>query len=236
MTALRRPDGTVTSSRRTMEKVIHDFYSDFYFSSIAMSTCSHAIFRRMDTKPKTTETIRRTDHNELFIIGAKVYRKNIGGVGFLRSTLEVNAILNALVHAGIPSPYIRLLDEFFSNTSTTIQLFDRKLKILIAKGVRQGDTISPKLFTAALQYAMKDLNWDDKGYLVDGKRISNLRFADDIVLISISTAEVEEVLNQLIVAGYGVALQQVDSYVYLRRELNMDNDLAPEIAPRRRTA
>ncbi|VDP04740.1 unnamed protein product [Heligmosomoides polygyrus] len=28
MTALRRPDGTVTSSRRTMEKVIHDFYSD----------------------------------------------------------------------------------------------------------------------------------------------------------------------------------------------------------------
>ncbi|VDP18639.1 unnamed protein product [Heligmosomoides polygyrus] len=28
---------------------------------------------------------------------------------------------------------------------------------------------------------MKDLNWDDKGYLVDGKRISHLRFADDII-------------------------------------------------------
>ncbi|VDO83061.1 unnamed protein product [Heligmosomoides polygyrus] len=32
MTALRRPDGTVTSSRRTMEKVIHDFYSDLFDS------------------------------------------------------------------------------------------------------------------------------------------------------------------------------------------------------------
>ncbi|VDO66782.1 unnamed protein product [Heligmosomoides polygyrus] len=34
----------------------------------------------------------------------------------------------------------------------------------------------------------------------------------------------------------GVALQQVDSYVYLGRELNMDNDLAPEIARRRGAA
>ncbi|VDP42501.1 unnamed protein product [Heligmosomoides polygyrus] len=108
---------------------------------------------------------------------------------------------------------------------------------------------------------MKDLNWDDN--LVDGKRISNLRFADDIVLISTSTAEVEEMLNELNVAGMkigldmnmsktrfmvnqwcdtglvrlnGVALQQVDSYGYLGRELNMDNDLAPEIARRRRAA
>ncbi|WKY01730.1 hypothetical protein Q1695_015607 [Nippostrongylus brasiliensis] len=29
----------------------------------------------------------------------------------------------------------------------------------------------------------------------------------------------------------GVALQRVDSYVYLGRELNMENDLALEIAP-----
>ncbi|VDP33079.1 unnamed protein product [Heligmosomoides polygyrus] len=39
MTALRRPDETVTSSR-TMEKVIHDFYSDLFDSL----TCPHAIF------------------------------------------------------------------------------------------------------------------------------------------------------------------------------------------------
>uniref|UniRef100_A0A183FCC2 DUF444 family protein n=1 Tax=Heligmosomoides polygyrus TaxID=6339 RepID=A0A183FCC2_HELPZ len=46
MTALRRPDGTVTSSRRTMEKVIHDFYSDLFDSHVHLP---HAIFRRMDT-------------------------------------------------------------------------------------------------------------------------------------------------------------------------------------------
>ncbi|WKY01332.1 hypothetical protein Q1695_015382 [Nippostrongylus brasiliensis] len=85
-------------------------------------------------------------------------------------------------------------------------LFDRKLKILIEKGVRQGDTISAKLFTAALQDAMKNLDWDAKGYPVDGKRISNLRFADDIVLISNSTAEAEEMLSELNMAGRKIGL------------------------------
>ncbi|WKX90214.1 hypothetical protein Q1695_009229 [Nippostrongylus brasiliensis] len=34
MTALLRPDGTLTSSRRAMEKVIHDFYSDLFDSHV----------------------------------------------------------------------------------------------------------------------------------------------------------------------------------------------------------
>ncbi|VDP63540.1 unnamed protein product, partial [Heligmosomoides polygyrus] len=46
MTALPRPDGTVTSSRRTMEMIIHDFYSDLFYSHFHLP---HAIFRRMDT-------------------------------------------------------------------------------------------------------------------------------------------------------------------------------------------
>ncbi|VDO62126.1 unnamed protein product [Heligmosomoides polygyrus] len=65
---------------------------------------------------------------------------------------------------------------------------------------------SQAIHTAALQDAMKDLNWDDKGCLVNGKRISNLRFADNIVLISTSMAEVEEMLNELNVAGMKIGL------------------------------
>ncbi|WKY12107.1 hypothetical protein Q1695_003576 [Nippostrongylus brasiliensis] len=134
--------------------------------------------------------------------------------------------------------------------------------IPIEKGVRQGVLISRKLFTAALQDAVENLDWDAKGYPLDGKRISDRRFADDIMLISIS-AEAEEMLSELSMAGRkigldmnmsktqlmvnqwcdtglvklnGVALQRVDSYVYLGRELNMENDLAPEIACRRRAA
>lgn len=46
MTALRRPDGTISSSRRVMEKVIHDFYSDLFDSHIHLP---HVISGRMDT-------------------------------------------------------------------------------------------------------------------------------------------------------------------------------------------
>ncbi|KIH60572.1 reverse transcriptase [Ancylostoma duodenale] len=122
-------------------------------------------------------------------------------------SVETNAVLNALTHAGIPSVYIHLLEQCFSNTSTTIQLFDRKLEVPIERGVRQGDTISPKLFTTALQYAMSQLDWEDKGYLIDGKKISNLRFPDDIVLVANNTAEMETMVNELIVAGLKIGLE-----------------------------
>uniref|UniRef100_A0A183GIP1 Reverse transcriptase domain-containing protein n=1 Tax=Heligmosomoides polygyrus TaxID=6339 RepID=A0A183GIP1_HELPZ len=84
-------------------------------------------------------------------------------------------------------------------------LFDRKLKLPIGKGVRQGDTISPKLFTAALQDAMKDLNGTIKATLstVNG----SATFASStIFLTSTSTAEVEEMLNELNVAGMKIGL------------------------------
>ena len=35
------------------------------------------------------------------------------------------------------------------------------------KGVRQGDTVSPKLFTAALQWIVKSPDWEEKGIRVE---------------------------------------------------------------------
>ncbi|EYC29319.1 hypothetical protein Y032_0006g2912 [Ancylostoma ceylanicum] len=122
-------------------------------------------------------------------------------------SVETNAVLNALAHAGVPSVYIRLLKQCFSDNSAIIQLFDRKLKILIERGVRKGNTISPKLFTAALQYAMSKLDWEDKAYSIDGTKISNLRSADDIVLIANSAAEMETMVNELNVAGLKIGLE-----------------------------
>ncbi|KAK6764210.1 hypothetical protein RB195_024503 [Necator americanus] len=73
------------------------------------------------------------------------------------------------------------------------------LTIPIRKRVRQGDTIS--LFAAALQWIMKSLSWEERGIRVDGRLLSNLRFADDIVLFSCSTNETETMLNELNEAG-----------------------------------
>ncbi|EYB91984.1 hypothetical protein Y032_0199g1651 [Ancylostoma ceylanicum] len=178
-------------------------------------------------------------------------------------SVETNAVLDALLQAGVDSAYVNILEQCNVGTVTTIQLFDKKLRIPIEKGVRQGDTISPKLFTSALQYAMSRLNWDEKGLPIDGKMLSNLRFADGIVLISKNTKEMNQLINELNEVGKsigmeinmkktqtmanqwsdngtiqldGIPLQKVDSFVYLGREINMKNDLTTEIARRRKAA
>ena len=54
---------------------------------------------------------------------------------------------------------------------------------LLKRGVRQGDVISPKLFTAALENVFKVLDWNGLGININGEYITHLRFADDIVVI-----------------------------------------------------
>ena len=70
-------------------------------------------------------------------------------------------------------------------------------KIRIKRGVRQGDTISPKLFTATLDSIFRRLNWENKGMKIDGEFLSNLRFADDIFLCTETPQELQHMLQEL---------------------------------------
>lgn len=81
----------------------------------------------------------------------------------------------------------------------TIKLDDINItnKIKMERGVRQGDTISPKLFTLALEDVFKKLNWDKKGIRVDGGMLNHLRFADDVVVLASSLEELQTMLEQL---------------------------------------
>ncbi|KAK6732480.1 hypothetical protein RB195_016703 [Necator americanus] len=62
-------------------------------------------------------------------------------------SVETNAILSALVDQGVDASHVRTLANCYDRCTTRIPLFHRPLTIPIGKGVRQGDTISPKLFT-----------------------------------------------------------------------------------------
>ncbi|KAK6742498.1 hypothetical protein RB195_010017 [Necator americanus] len=74
--------------------------------------------------------------------------------GKASGSVETNAILSALVDQGVDVSYMRTLASCYDRCTTRIQLFHRSLTIPIGKEVRQVDTISPKLFTAALQWIM----------------------------------------------------------------------------------
>lgn len=53
--------------------------------------------------------------------------------------------------------------------------------INIRHGVIQEDTLSLKLFTLFLKDVFKNLDWKDKGIIISDVKLSNLRYADDIV-------------------------------------------------------
>ncbi|KAK6740639.1 hypothetical protein RB195_008854 [Necator americanus] len=178
-------------------------------------------------------------------------------------SVETEAVVEALDNQGVPTQYIKVLRELYSNFTTGISPFYKNIIIDVKRGVRQGDTISPKIFTATLENAMRKLEWDDMGVKIDGRQLHHLRFADDIVLITPSISQAERMLTEFAETcgciglelnlqktmfmrnGWisdapftlnGTNISECTSYVYLGRELNMMNDLAPELGRRRRAA
>ncbi len=173
-------------------------------------------------------------------------------------SVEINAVLTSLQKQGIEAQYINLLKEANSNCTTDIKLLPTPVTIPVGKGVKQGDTISPKLFTACLEMVLRDIDWDG-GININGELLNHLRFADDIVLIAKTTSELQAMLTKLNTQSKAVGLQlnrmktkfmrsentppgqilvegveieEVKEYAYLGQIINMDRDMAPEIARR----
>ncbi|KAG6440870.1 hypothetical protein O3G_MSEX001526 [Manduca sexta] len=69
--------------------------------------------------------------------------------------------------------------------------------IPLQRGVRQGDVISPKLVTAALENAFKLFQWKGFGININGEYITHLRFADDIVVLAESLEDLSTMLEDL---------------------------------------
>ena len=79
----------------------------------------------------------------------------------------------------------------------TVHLHKESENIRIKRGVRQGDTISPKLFTATLESIFRRLNWENKGVKIDGEFLSNLRFSGDIFICTETPQELQQMLQEL---------------------------------------
>ena len=79
----------------------------------------------------------------------------------------------------------------------------------VEKGVRQGCILSPHLFNIYSEQIMRNALEDFTGSVsVGGKKITNLRYADDVVLIAGSMNELQELVNRVRVASFqfGLAL------------------------------
>uniref|UniRef100_A0A8R1I4C8 Reverse transcriptase domain-containing protein n=1 Tax=Caenorhabditis japonica TaxID=281687 RepID=A0A8R1I4C8_CAEJA len=114
-------------------------------------------------------------------------------------SVEPQAIWESLKSQGVQPAYIALLQQCYTNCTTTITPFHKKIEIPITRGVRQGDPISSNLFSACLESVFNKMSWqhlrgdeDDEndkakllpGIRINGQNLTHLRFADDIVLVA----------------------------------------------------
>ena len=87
-------------------------------------------------------------------------------------SVESKAILTSLEKQGINKGYIDALSEIQNAASTVAMLNRESNEIPIRKGVRQGDTNLPKLFTATLKDLFRNFDWSNRGVSINGKKLS----------------------------------------------------------------
>ena len=97
--------------------------------------------------------------------------------------LDHEYMFQTLTEFGVDEGVTALIQRCYEDSSLSLKLFTKGLYIPVHKGVRQGDTISPSLFTAALEKAIRQLESKILAS-VDGRNLYHLCFADDIALFA----------------------------------------------------
>ena len=137
------------------------------------------------------QTIEKSnEYNLPLYIGFIDYKKAF-------DTVEHFAIFEALRKTNVNATYINILQNIYNQATARVRL-DKLVstEFPIHRGVRQGDPLSPKLFTAVMEEVFKKADISE-GVNVDGENHTNLRFAADVALFKETTKQMEKHLNNL---------------------------------------
>uniref|UniRef100_A0A0L8GWC2 Reverse transcriptase domain-containing protein n=1 Tax=Octopus bimaculoides TaxID=37653 RepID=A0A0L8GWC2_OCTBM len=133
-----------------------------------------------------------------------------------------------------------------------VALLSSPVNVPVEKDAKQGDTISPKLFTVCPEMVIQDMNWNGS-IRINGELLTHLRFADDIVLIAESIHQLQSMLDELDFRGSAISLkinctktkyvqsegdeiEEVSSYVYLGQEVTKRQEMDNEISQRKNSS
>ena len=112
-------------------------------------------------------------------------------------SIEHSDMFAALRNVNVDEGYVRILEDIYTGAIARIHIdTDISREVYIQRGVRQGDTLSPKIFTTTIEEVFKKAQLNG-GVVIDGEMLTDLRFADDVALISTSIADMESQLSSL---------------------------------------
>ena len=137
----------------------------------------------------------------------------------------------ALREQGVPERLVWLLENAYDGQLAEVMgEWGKSRSFSITGGVRQGCVLSPRLFTAVLEWALRQWRTQignagfDLGDAFDN--LVDLRFADDILLFANFGPEVAQILDKFVKAVGKVGLRlNVDKTVILTNEAQPPNTL-----------
>jgi len=99
---------------------------------------------------------------------------------------------------GIEEKLAKILQLINTNANTAVRIRGQLSEWFnIMRGTRQSDNVSPKTFIGNIERVMDKNKERGKGISINGVKIDNLRFADDIDLLEESPQELQRALQLL---------------------------------------
>jgi hypothetical protein len=157
-------------------------------------------------------------------------------------TVEHDAMWKALEEQGMSQEYVHILKKLYRDQTAYVQAGVASRKFTLSRGVKQGDPISALLFIAVMEACFRTLKqkWHGAnqrrqgqyfGIVIDSPEdpLTNLRFADDVLLFAHSRQDIVKMISHLseAAAKYGLKLHVGKTNVLT----NIDNERRPDKLP-----
>ena len=128
-------------------------------------------------------------------------------------SISHRSIFEALQKQGVPAACLDILARLYKDQHAHIGADQKSRDFLISKGTKQGYPISPLIFNAVLEGIMRKVKekWRKRKYGIElqpsyEEHLTNLRFADDLLLIGKTLPQIKQMLMDMAVECAKVGL------------------------------
>ena len=174
-----------------------------------MKIIANRISGTLDDHQSTNQAGFRSGYSttdNLFILQQLIEKSNEHQMNLFLSFVDFEKAFDSVEHPflwlamkehGVENKYTRIIRKIYENSTAVIKMEENSREIKIGRGIKQGCCLSPKQFNGALQRVFQKLDWQQLGVKIDGKMLNEIRFADDVVLISQNKQELADMMTNL---------------------------------------